>query len=366
MSTAVAAKTGRTDPVCVIGLPPPKTEARRPAGGGGTTTGGGPASGRFLRLRHMGRNGAHQWRRQAIIGLESEFLQTPAYAFHLLRLHAGLDDGRHERREPRRCPTTFLEQFGVGRVQAVERMARVLDAAVHMRAAALAGVALNRCGRIDNLELVAVFEHGHVLPRYDGDDGEDRALGLPALGAAAGVVMGDIVLDPRLARLVPAFADQGAAGKAARASLYAVVNRGVDVNSHASILLVYESLGLVDDNRAYRPAFVHQVEPLVDLLELEDMRNHRVDLNLSGHVPVDDLRHVGAAACASEGGPLPHAAGHELERPGGNFLAGFGDPDDHRDAPAAMTAFQRLTHHRRIAGAIEGVVGAAVGQGDER
>ena len=57
------------------------------------TTGGGPASGRFLRFRHMGRNGVHQWRRQAIIGLESEFLQTLAYAVHLFRLHAGLDDG---------------------------------------------------------------------------------------------------------------------------------------------------------------------------------------------------------------------------------------------------------------------------------
>src|SRR6266550_2426289 len=120
-----------------------RTPFADPAGGGCTTTGGGPASGRFLRFRHMGRNGVHQWRRQAIIGLESEFLQTPAYAVHLFRLHAGLDDGRHECREPWRCPTTFLEQFGVDEVQAVERMARVLDAAVHMRAADLAGVALD-------------------------------------------------------------------------------------------------------------------------------------------------------------------------------------------------------------------------------
>src|SRR5215468_8949345 len=97
---------------------------------------------------------------------------------------------------------------------------------------------------------------------------------------------------------------------------------------------------LVDDNRAYRLAFVHQIEALVDLLELEDMGDHRADLNLSPHVPVDDLRHVGAAARASEGGAFPHAAGDELERPGGDFLAGFGDADDHRDAPAAMAAFQ--------------------------
>src|SRR5690606_6604365 len=32
-------------------------------------------------------------------------------------------------------------------------------------------------------------------------------------------------------------------------------------------------------------------------------------------------------------------------------------PDDHRLAPAAMGRFQRLTHHLRIAGAVERVVG---------
>jgi hypothetical protein len=31
------------------------------------------------------------------------------------------------------------------------------------------------------------------------------------------------------------------------------------------------------------------------------MRDHRVDLNLAVHVPVDDLRHVGAAARAESG-----------------------------------------------------------------
>src|SRR6266851_2702066 len=215
------------DPAAVAAPPPPAAV---------------PASGRLLRLRHMSRNGVHQWRRQAIIGLESEFLQTPPYAVHLFRLHAGLDDGRHERREPWRCPTAFLEQFGVDEVQAVEWMARVLDAAVHVRAAALAGVALDHRGRIGDLELVAVFEHGHVLPWHDGDDGEGGTLGLPAFGAAAGVVMGDIALDPDLDRFVPAFADQGATGKAARASLHTVVDCGVDVNSHESSSLCTKAL----------------------------------------------------------------------------------------------------------------------------
>ena len=52
--------------------------------------------------------------------------------------------------------------------------------------------------------------------------------------------------------------------------------------------------------------------------------DHRVDLDLAVHVPVDDLRHVGAARGAAERGALPDAAGDQLERPGGDLLAGLG------------------------------------------
>src|SRR6185503_8753304 len=40
---------------------------------------------------------------------------------------------------------------------------------------------------------------------------------------------------------------------------------------------------------------VHQVEALVDLLELQHMGDHRVDRDRPIHVHVDDLRHVGPA-----------------------------------------------------------------------
>src|SRR3981081_3489814 len=69
------------------------------------------------------------------------------------------------------------------------------------------------------------------------------------------------------------------------------------------------------NDRPDRLALVHQIESLVDVLQLEDMRDHRVDLDLSVHVPVDDLRHIGAATCAAERGAFPHPAGHELEWP---------------------------------------------------
>src|SRR6185503_18078012 len=39
-----------------------------------------------------------------------------------------------------------------------------------------------------------------------------------------------------------------------------------------------------------------------------------------------------------------------------------GDPDDHRHAPAAVAALQRLAHELDVAHALEAVVGAAVGQ----
>src|SRR5882757_1335118 len=99
---------------------------------------------------------------------------------------------------------------------------------------------------------------------------------------------------------------------------------------------------LEHDDRTDRLAFVHQIEALVDLLQFEDVRDHRVDLNLSVHVPIDDFRHIGAAARAAERGAFPDAAGHELERPGGDFLARLGDTDDYGDAPAAMASLECL------------------------
>jgi hypothetical protein len=60
---------------------------------------------------------------------------------------------------------------------------------------------------------------------------------------------------------------------------------------------------------------VHQVEGLVDALERHDVGDQVVDVDLAVHVPVDDLRHVGAAARAAEGRALPDPAGDQLERP---------------------------------------------------
>src|SRR5882757_6645283 len=102
------------------------------------------------------------------------------------------------------------------------------------------------------------------------------------------------------------------------------------------ILLVLYVLDSEYDDRSDRFAFVHQIKSLVDLLELEDVRDHRIDLDFSVHVPVDDLRYIGAASRAAECGALPDAAGDKLERPCGYFLAGFGDSDHDGNTPTTM------------------------------
>src|SRR6266850_6222269 len=69
-------------------------------------------------------------------------------------------------------------------------------------------------------------------------------------------------------------------------------------------------------NRTDGLAGMHQVEALVDVFELELVGDEVVDVDFLFHVPVHDLRHVGAAACAAEGRPLPDTASHQLEWPG--------------------------------------------------
>src|SRR3546814_4605181 len=98
-------------------------------------------------------------------------------------------------------------------------------------------------------------------------------------------------------------------------------------------------------------AGVHQVEAFVDLLKREDVRDHRVNLNPAVHVPIDDLGDVGATLRAAKCGAPPIAAGDELERARGDFLARFGNSDDDARTPAAMAGFERLAHYGRVAGA---------------
>src|SRR5215472_10363815 len=108
----------------------------------------------------------------------------------------------------------------------------------------------------------------------------------------------------------------------------------MQLNCHGPILL-FEVSELVDDDRTDRLARVHQVESLVDVLELEDVSDHRIDLDFSVHVPVDDFWHIGTATRAAEGRSLPDPTGNELERARRDLLAGFSNANDDGNAPAA-------------------------------
>jgi hypothetical protein len=107
-------------------------------------------------------------------------------------------------------------------------------------AANLAGVPLDGLRGIDDVKLVAVLQNGDVISRNYRNHREGRAVRFPALGAATGMVVGNVALDPDLDLLVLAFADEGAAGKMARTLLNPTVNRWMDVNSHRPILLVFD------------------------------------------------------------------------------------------------------------------------------
>src|ERR1700722_9819887 len=98
-------------------------------------------------------------------------------------------------------------------------MAFVLDPPEHMGAADLAGVPLDSLRGIDDVKFVAVLQNGHVISRNHRHHREDHAVRLPALGAAAGVIVRDVALDTDLDLLVLAFADERSAGKTARTFL---------------------------------------------------------------------------------------------------------------------------------------------------
>ncbi len=120
-------------------------------------------------------------------------------------------------------------------------------------------------------------------------------------------------------------------------------------------------VGLEQYHRADALAFVHQVEGPVDVLQGHGVGDHAVEFDLTVQVVVHVAGQLAAALDAAEGGALPGAAGDQLERAGGDFLAGARDADDGGHAPAHVAALQRLAHDVHVADALEGIVDAAVG-----
>lgn len=138
-------------------------------------------------------NEIHQRRGESIVGIKTVSLELGANSIHALGVIALLDDGRNEAGELRLLPALLLRKLGVNKVEAVEGVF-LFDAAVHVDTAVGAGVTLDDGGGVDDLELGGVGLDGDIVARNDTDDGEKGAGGLPALGAATGVVVGDVAL----------------------------------------------------------------------------------------------------------------------------------------------------------------------------
>src|SRR5258706_2408420 len=176
-------------------------------------------------LRRLGGERVHQRRTQAVVRLQAELLDPAAHFAHLARIETRLDDRRHECRELRFLPAGLRRQFGVDEVQAVERVLVVLYAAIQVYAAAGTGMALDRRVGVDDLQFVAVLGDADLVTRNNRDDRKIGALGLPALGAAAGMIVRGLRTNADFDGIRRALADQCSARKILVARLDAVVYR---------------------------------------------------------------------------------------------------------------------------------------------
>ena len=71
---------------------------------------------------------------------------------------------------------------------------------------------------------------------------------------------------------------------------------------------------------------MHEVKAVVDLFQFELKGNHRADLDLAVHVPVDEFQHIGAAFGSAKSRAFPDATGDQLERAGADFLPAGATP----------------------------------------
>ena len=98
-------------------------------------------------------------------------------------------------------------------IQAVEGMVGVHNSAIHMNAAVLAGMALDDGGGIHDLKLILVRRYAKVVARHDRDLRKQCTFRLPALRAAAHVVVCALPIDRHLDRVLIAMARKRPAGK---------------------------------------------------------------------------------------------------------------------------------------------------------
>lgn len=105
-----------------------------------------------------------------------------------------LNDRRDETCKLGLLPSLLVRELDVDKIESVESM-RLFNPAEHMNPAINTSMALDDCGGIDDGKLRLVCLDAQVVTRNDTDNGEERSGGLPAFGAAAGMVVGDVALE---------------------------------------------------------------------------------------------------------------------------------------------------------------------------
>jgi hypothetical protein len=178
-----------------------------------------------------GGDGVHQRRGESIVRLEAKLLELGANLVGLVSGEALLDDGRDEGSELRLLPAVVVGELDVNEVETLEGVL-LLDAAEHVNTAVAAGVSLDSSALVDDGELVTVGGNLKLIAGDDSDDGEESTLGLPALGATTGVVVGDLAVEGDLDGVGGALASELATREAGRALGDALVDAGVEVVRH--------------------------------------------------------------------------------------------------------------------------------------
>lgn len=176
-------------------------------------------------------DGVHQRGRQSIIGLEAKILELLSNLVGLIGREALLDNGRDKGGELRLLPALFIRELNVDKVETLEGVI-VLNATKQVDTAVTAGVSLNSSALVNNSELVTVGSDLELVAGDDSDDGEESTLGLPALGASAGVVVSDLTAEGYLDRVGGALAAKLATREVGRTLGDAVLEAGVEVVRH--------------------------------------------------------------------------------------------------------------------------------------
>src|SRR6266576_1679893 len=110
------------------------------------------------------------------------------------------------------------------KIEPVERMLCVLDAAIHVHPAIFAGVPLDGRVGIHGLELVGTLGNTELVARHNRDLREQRALRLPALGASTDVIIGALRRNAHLYGITRALAHKRPSREVRRAGFHTVVH----------------------------------------------------------------------------------------------------------------------------------------------